>query len=536
MSSTTVPATTEADEPRPTTAGPADAAALPGVAAAVTATPVTDLAADALVEIGEDDPALVDEVEAALSAVPAVDDRPTHPSGYRALGLRGLCGGAVHLPGDPGYAAAAQAWNLAVAQHPAAVAYPATVDEVVEVVRAARRAGLRVAAQGTGHNAGPLGVLDDVVLLRTGALDHVHVDPGAQRVRVGAGVLWAPVVEAAAAHGLAVLHGSSPDVGVVGYTLGGGMGWFARALGLATNSVTGATVVTADGDVLRVDADHHADLFWALRGGGGSFGVVVELELRAYPVATAFAGMLVWDAARAPEVLPAWLRWAATAPDAVTTSFRLLQVPPVEAVPPFLRGRHLVVVDGAVLGDDDAAAAAVVADLRALAPEIDTFGRVPAAALVRLHMDPEEPSAAVSATAVLGPLDDEGVATLLRVAGPGSGTPLAMVELRQLGGALSRPAEDGGAMPCLEGEAVLFAGGMASTPELAAINHAAATALVAGMAPWATGRQYLNFAEGRTDTASGYRPQDWERLRRVRAAVDPRGVLVANHPVTAPGA
>src|SRR3712207_610811 len=250
-----------------------------------------------------------------------------------AESLRGLLDGAVHLPGDPGYDEARLPWNLAVDQRPAAVALPRSTDEVVTIVKAAAAAGLRVAPQGTGHNAGPLGPLADVVLLRTSRMRATTVDPVRGRVRVQAGALWEDAVAAAAEHGVTVLHGSSPDVGVVGYSLGGGMGWYARALGLQTNSVTGAEVVTADGTVLRADADRHPELFWALRGGGGNLGIVTELEFRTFPFDTAYAGMLVWDWQHALTVLDRWARWAVDAPDEVTTSFRLMQLPPLPDIP-----------------------------------------------------------------------------------------------------------------------------------------------------------------------------------------------------------
>ncbi len=171
----------------------------------------------------------------------------------RAASLRGLCAGAIHLPGDPGYDEARMPWNVAVDQRPAAVAYPGNADEVSAVVRAAAEAGLRVAPQGTGHNAGPLGSLEDVVLLRTSAMTAVTIDADRQVARVEAGALWLDAVEPAAQAGLAALHGSSPDVGVVGYSLGGGLGWYARKLGLATNSVTAVEVVIGDGSIVRAD-------------------------------------------------------------------------------------------------------------------------------------------------------------------------------------------------------------------------------------------------------------------------------------------
>ena len=306
--------------------------------------------------------------------------------------LTSLCGGAVHLPGTPGYEEARVPWNVAVDQRPAAVAYPASAAEVADVVRVAAALGLRVAAQGTGHNAGPLGALDDVVLVRTSAMTGVSVDPERKIARAEAGALWEDVVTAVAEHGLTALHGSSPDVGVAGYSLGGGIGWYARKLGLQTNNVTAFEVVTPAGEIVRADAETNADLFWALRGGGGNFGIVTALEFTVFDFDTAYAGWLVYDGSRAAEVLRAWSAWSLDAPDEVTTSWRILNVPPIEEMPPPFRGRTIVVIDGAVMGTDEEAEA-ILAPLRALEPEMDTFERQPTAALIRLHMDPEGPDA-----------------------------------------------------------------------------------------------------------------------------------------------
>ena len=288
--------------------------------------------------------------------------------------LRDLCGGAVAVPGDEGYDAARQAFNLAVDQRPAAVAFPADASEVADVVRHARAAGLRVAGQSTGHNAIPLGDLDGTILIRTSGLGGVEVDPVRRIARAGAGVLWEEVVDAAAPYGLVALHGSSPNVGIAGYSLGGGMGWLARSHGLQANSLTAIELVTADGELVRTDAHHDPELFFALRGGGGNFGIVTALEFRLYPLREIFAGFMVWDIAHAREVLTTWSRWAVDAPDHVTTSFRIMHLPPLEEIPAPLRGRSVVMIDGAVQGDP-----AVIEPLRALAPEIDTFAMVPAA-------------------------------------------------------------------------------------------------------------------------------------------------------------
>lgn len=437
-----------------------------------------------------------------------------------------------HLPDDPGYDAARVAWNLAVDQRPAAVAVPRTVGEVADVVRAAAAAGLRVAPQSTGHNAGPLAAqgLDDVVLLRTSALSAVSADPARGIVRAEGGALWEPAVDAAAAHGAAVLHGSSPDVGIAGYSLGGGVGWYARKLGLAANSLTAVEVVLADGTLVRADADHDAELFWALRGGGGSFGVVTALEMRSYPIDTAYAGLLLWDLADVEPVLRTWAAWAPEAPDEVTTAFRAMRLPPLPEMPDFLRGRAVAIIDGAVLGSDERGAE-LLADLRALRPEIDTFGRVPAASLVRLHMDPEGGAPAVSGSALLHSCPDAAVDAFLAEAGPDARTSLVMAELRQLGGALGRPHQGGGVLDHVDGQFAVYAAAMALDDGTATAGRADAARLIEALAPFDNGRAYLNFTEAPVATRTAYGVDRWRRLTGIRSAVDPYGRFVANHPV-----
>ena len=290
-------------------------------------------------------------------------------------------------------------------------------------------------------------------------------DPVRGIVRVEGGTVWEPAVEAAAAHGRAVLHGSSPDVGIAGYSLGGGIGWYARKLGLATNSLTAVELVIGDGTLVRADATTNPEIFWAVRGGGGSFGVVTALEFRTYDIRTAYAGMMVWDLDRIEPVLREWAAWAPEAPDEVTTSLRALRLPPLPELPDFLRGRRLCVVDGAVLDTDDRAAG-LLAGLRALRPEIDTFSRVPAKSLVRLHMDPEGGAPAVSDSAMLGGLPTAAVDAFLEQAGPDAETSLLAAELRQLGGALGRPPRAPGPSPRLDAAFVAF--GVAMAPSLEA--------------------------------------------------------------------
>jgi FAD/FMN-containing dehydrogenase len=177
--------------------------------------------------------------------------------------------GRLVVSGDPEWDEARRAWNLAVDQRPRAVVYPEAVEDVVAVVELARSEGLRVAVQCTGHNAAPVGSLERAILLKTERMRQVEVDPVARTARCEAGVLWPEVGRAAAEHGLAPLAGTSPDVGVVGYTIGGGVSWVGRKHGLAANSVLAVELVTAEGGFVRADRDNESDLFWALRGGGG---------------------------------------------------------------------------------------------------------------------------------------------------------------------------------------------------------------------------------------------------------------------------
>jgi FAD/FMN-containing dehydrogenase len=438
--------------------------------------------------------------------------------------------GDVVSPADKEWDLARRAWNLAVDQRPALVAVPADAADVVAIVDFARANGLRVAPQGTGHNAAAIASLQDTILVSTQRMRGVEIDAAAQTARVQAGTLWLEVSEASSPHGLFPLSGSSPDVGVVGYTLGGGLSWLARKHGLAANNVTAIELVTPDGRLLRATADEHADLFWALRGGGGNFGVVTAMEFRLFPYGEVYAGMFLFPFERAREVLHAWHRWTLTAPEDVTTSMRLMHFPPLPELPEFLRGRSVAVIDGAFAGGTEEGAAAV-AQLRALGPELDTWGPAPAVALSHLHMDPEEPMPYAGCSTFLGQLDEAALDTFAAHAQPGA--PLLFAELRHLGGALARVAEGAGAIGAFDGDYLYFTAGLVPAPEMGAAVAAAGERALAALSAYETGSAYLNFVEHPTDTSTFYSAAAYERLGAVRAAVDPHGVMVSNHPVPA---
>jgi FAD/FMN-containing dehydrogenase len=434
---------------------------------------------------------------------------------------------AIIVSGNPDYESARASFNLAVDQRPAAIAYPSTAAEVAEFVGYARGAGLRVAVQSGAHNAGPQGDLRDALLIRTNRMDAVSIDPVRRIARAEAGVRWEAVVNAAAEHGLSALHGSSPTVGVVGYSLGGGLSWQARKRGLQANHVTAIELVLADGSRRRVDNDHDPELLWALRGGLGNFGVVTAIEFRLFPVTEIYAGWLAWDWQHARLVLNGWAEWTRIVPDEVTTSARILQLPPLPELPEPIRGRQLVVIDGAILGDTQAAGQ-LLGPLRDLNPELDTFGPVPMPALCRMHGDPEDPCPYHGHSAMLSELTPEGVEAFVAAVGPQSQSTLAVAELRQLGGALGRPV-GGGATSHFDGAYLAFALGMAFDPEMAARTSSDVRRVLGALAPWTEGRPYLNFVERKTDVSEAFCPSSWARLQEVRRRVDPERIFRANH-------
>lgn len=432
---------------------------------------------------------------------------------------------ALARPGEPGYQLATP-WNMAVPVRPAAVVPVRSADDVARAVRYAAEQGLRVAVQRTGHGALPVG--EDTLLVHTGGLDELRVDPLRRRARVGAGVLWRQVGDAAAAHGLAPLAGSAPGVGVVGMLTGGGIGPLSRTHGLAADRVTAFELVTGEGRQLRVTAQEHPDLFWGLRGGKGALGIVTAVELDLLPVAEIHGGTVYFDGSDAAAVLHAWRAWSAGLPEHANTSVALLQLPDRPTVPPPLAGRLTVAVRfTSTAGDDEAAR--VLAPIRAAAtPLIDTVTRMPTAAIGSVHADPVDPMPVHDGSTLLRELPADSVDALLALAGPGSGSPQAVVELRRLGGALSRPGAHPSAYDHRDAAYHLFVVGVLAPPVAAAVP-AHTAAVLAALRPAATGAVLANFASAADRGLSPvcYRPQTLARLSALAARHDPAGVLAA---------
>ncbi len=444
--------------------------------------------------------------------------------------LRARLDGDVSVPDDADWDEARLAWNLAADQRPAAVVHAESVPDVVAVVEFAKANGLRIAPQGTGHMAGALESLEGAVLLKTSRMRGVEIDARNRRARVDAGVIWQEVADAAAEHGLAALAGSAWDVGVVGYSLGGGMGWMARRYGLSANNVLAVELVTADGRHVRADRDNEPDLFWALRGGGGNFGVVTAIEIRLFPHSEIYAGVLFWPIERAAEILHAWREWIEDVPEEVTSVGRLLRFPPMPEMPDHLRGQSFVVVEAAVLGTEEEGAE-LLRPLRELGPAMDTVAMMPVERLSEVHMDPPGPAPGLGDGTMLAELPAEAVDAILAAAGPESGSPLLSVEVRHMGGELARTSPEKGAVGALDAGFAFYAVGMAPTPDLAAVTEEHVRGIRRTIAPWEAARTYFNFTERDADGRELYGELTHRRLRDIKARHDADELFFAAHQI-----
>jgi len=440
--------------------------------------------------------------------------------------------GRIAAPNDEDWDQARMAWNLAADQRPAAVAFVESAEDVAKVVGFAAVSDLRIAAQGTGHGALSLRWPEGTILIKTERMQGIEVDADRRTARVEAGVLSLDLGEAATQQGLAFLPGSSPDVGVVGYSLGGGLSWLGRRYGFACNRIRAVELVTADGERRTVDADNEPDLFWAMRGGGGDYAVATALHLELVPVADVYGGALLFPAEVGAEGIRAYREWAAGVSEDITSVVRFLRPPDVPDVPEFLRGKALLTVGAACIGDQQAGEAAI-APLREIGePILDTFGQIPAAGLSKIHMDPEHPVPGRGHHRLLRELSDEAIDALVAAAGPESGTPLLQTEVRQLGGALGKPDPDGGALSHLDADWVMYGVGMVMNAEMGEAVESGLDRIHEAMEPWAADGGYFNFAERPCDADAILPPEVCARLGEVKRAWDPERRFVGNHAVS----
>lgn len=438
--------------------------------------------------------------------------------------LRTQVRGEVLLPGDEGYDRSCRGFNLTHVHAPAVVVVAEGTADVAAAVRFAAATDRTVAVQATGH--GIVRVADGAVLVDTSRMTHFDLDPATRRVRAAAGVVWGPVLAAAQEHGLAPLLGSSPTVGVVGYTLGGGMGWLARAHGLASDRVVAFEVVVATGEVVTATATEHPDLFWALRGAGaGSLGIVTAIEFELVPVTTVYAGNLYYPAELAREVVACWHDWIADAPDELTSAVTLMNYPPFETVPAPVRGQSFVIVRGCLLGDERAGVGLLEHFRGWREPTIDAFGPMPFADAATISNDPVDPIPATATGVWLDRLDEDTIDALVAGTLPGDGPPpLVFSEVRHAGGAIARADRSASAHGNRDARLSLEMVGTTPTPAAMAALTAHTTALKAALGTCRTGGVYLNFTEGeerRTGVVAGAGAENAARLARVKAAWDP---------------
>ncbi|WP_214102666.1 FAD-binding oxidoreductase [Acrocarpospora catenulata] len=409
-------------------------------------------------------------------------------------------------------------FNLSVVHRPALVAVAETVEDVVEAIRYAAARDLPVAVQATGHGA--VQAADGAVLVLTSRLREISVDPATRTATIGAGVTWGEVVRATAPHGLAPLTGSASGVGAVGFTLGGGIGPLARTFGFAADHVRSLTVVTPDARVRFVDAGSEPDLFWALRGGKGGFGVVTSMTVDLFPLTSVHGGGYYFAASDAAAVLRAYREWAPGLPESVTTSVALLRLPPLPQLPPPLRGQfvaHLRVASAEPLGS-------VLDPMLAVAsPVLGGVGPLPYTHLDTIHNDPTDPMPVTERSTLLHDLTADGVEALLAAAGPQIELPVPVVEVRHLGGALGREPKEPNAVGGRDGAYSLLVIGLpGSAPE----------AVVGALAPWSTGGALINF-QG-SDLAPEALGRAWPeatrlRLGELRERFDPRDLFRIGH-------
>jgi hypothetical protein len=437
--------------------------------------------------------------------------------------------GRIATSSDSDWDEARQAWNLAADQHPAAVALVESADDVSKVIGFAAGNDLKVTGQSTGHGALAMGSLDDTILIKTVKMRGVDVGDGTARIE--AGVLAEEIGGAAHEKGMSFLPGTSPNVGVTGYTLGGGLSWLGRKYGWACNNVSAIELVAADGEPRTVDAHSDPDLFWALRGGGGGYAIVTALHVNLFPVAEAYAGGLLFSPDVTEDGLRRYRDWTAEVPEEVGSMVRMLNLPPIPDIPEEIRGKKWLAITACCIGSKEEGER-LIAPLREIGePAMDAFDQIPGPALTRIAMDPEPPVPGLGHHATVNELPDEALDAFVAAAGPETDSPLLLAELRHLGGALGRAPDNAGALDKLDAEYVMLALGMLMDPAMREPIEGQLDKLHDALGPWAADGGYYNYAERSCDVEAILPAETCKRLSQVKRSWDPDNLIVANHSV-----
>jgi FAD binding domain len=443
--------------------------------------------------------------------------------------------GPVLFAGDPRIDHELAGFNLAVRHEPHVVVGATNAADVAAAVRYAARRGLAVGIHATGHGGY---ASRDTVIVSTHRMLACSVDPALATATVQAGVPWSMVISAAAPHGLAPLSGSASSVGAIGYTVGGGAGPIIRSHGFAADHVTSLQLVTADGQVRVVDAEHDPDLFWAVRGGKANFGVVTQMTTRLVRLPTLYAGAVYFPGEQAAELLHGWRAWVDTLDERTSSSIALVRLPDRPHVPAPLRGRLTVHLRFAHTGDAESGRATLEPMLRLAPPLIDAVREMPYSDVDSIHNDPTEPLPAWSRGSFLSGLPAAALDRLLDQAGPGVESPLVVVELRHLGGAASRHPDPDNSVAGRDAPFVVNAVGPLFPP-IAEIVPTVGQRLLDALAPWSTGQEPVNFSGGpRTpgDGISAWPVAIRERLLEVKRRHDPDNVFRTGFALLAAGA
>jgi FAD/FMN-containing dehydrogenase len=383
----------------------------------------------------------------------------------------------------------------------------------------------------TGHGA--VVSADGAVLINTRQMTDVRIDPVARTASIEAGAQWQHVVEAAARHGLAPAAGSSPSVGAVAYTLGGGLSpALGRAFGFAADHVRSLDIATADGRLRHVTAENDAELFWGLRGGKGNFGVVTALEFELFPITRFYGGGLYFDGTRTSEIMDAFRELVTHAAEELTVSLAFLRLPPAPFVPEPLQGRFAVHLRVAYLGEPEAGAK-LLAGVRAIAePLIDDVRERPFTDFAAIHNDPVDPLPVNDRGILLRELPAAATDVILELAGPAADFPVTMVEIRHFGGALSRPPAVPNAISARDAQFSVFTAAV-TAPELRAQVADLQQSLLTALAPWSDGRRYLNFLGEQDATVAlvetAFEAGTYRRLAELKREVDPANTFRINH-------
>ncbi len=445
--------------------------------------------------------------------------------------LRRRVAGRLHTPADPTWDAARTPWVVSIPQHPLAVLEVHDADDVVAAVRWAVDHGLQVLAQPTGHSGTT--TLDRTLLLRTRALGGIEVDVQRRTATVGAGVKAGELCAALEGTGLTFLCGSNPDPSVTGMTITGGISWFGRAYGLGADSIVGVELVDGLGRVRRLSAGEDPELFWAVRGGGGDFGVITRLEVALHPCPGVYGGRLLWPVEQTEAVLRTFRDATRVAPEALTTWFHVYRFPPLPELPEAIRGRAFASVAVAYLGSREEAEPHLAAYRAIPGLAMDLVGDVPLGDLGSIADEPTAPMPGMQRSYLLDDLDDDAVGLLVQAAGPESGSPLSIVQIRHLGGAFAAERDGRGAHGPVTEAYNLFALGVPAVPELVAPIETHFGRLGASVAHVASGRALLNFLEFDEDPGRWWSPGTRERLAAAKRVSDPLGTIRSNRPVHA---